>query len=370
MKKILLAILVLGLTLTSNSQILLSQDFQGFADGGSLPIVTEPDDAEEGDWISFDFDALSDGSPNDRPGNWYGATDLRYFASSEIVDTNFVMASSSWMEGFAPGNRNWFISPPVEITGPAVLNWSSSVFQTPRYADGYSVWISPNASLNDLEEDFSDFVFRQAQMVEGTSWNSDYYGDIDYANCIAPTVPEATDVCWFPEEYGSGTDGITGYRHAADHTLTEFLDTDPEDAEPQAFRGLLEPHAFDLSDYVGQTIRIAWLHDSDDDNLLAIDDILVELATGIEDIAFKDLVGMYPNPTTDVLNLSFSNFVKEEASVTVFDVNGKAVLSQTYSGAQLNENHTLDVVDLAAGLYNIQVRIDNSGVVSQNFLKQ
>ncbi len=370
MKKLLLLAFIAVWAVSFNAQVLLDQDWQGFANGGDISIVEEPDDAEEGDWVSYDEDVLEDGSPNERPGNWYGSLDLGYFPTTEIADTNFVMASSSWMLGFAPGNRNWLISPLVEVVDGAVLRWSSSVFQTPRYADGYSVWISPTGDMTELEGDFTDKLFTQAQMVEATSWNEDYYGDIDYSNCLAPNVPEETEVCWFPEDYGTGTDGLTGYRHAEDHTLTEYLGTDPEVVEPTAYRGFLEPHTIDLSAYVGQTIRIAWLHDSDDDNLLAVDDILVEVATGVEDFAFEELVTMYPNPATDIVSLNFSEFVKESAQVSVYDNTGRLVASETYAGAQLRANNNLNVADFAPGVYSIQINIDEQGLVGQRFIKK
>lgn len=358
--------------LTVQAQVLLEQDFQGFANGGEIPFIAEPDDAEEGDWISYDEDGLEDGSTGSttRPGNWYGSLDFRYFENEEIVDTNFVMASSSWMDGFAPGNRNWLITPEIEITGPAVLSWKSAPFQTPRYADGYSVWVSPDGSMLEPGSDFSDKLYTEAQMVSSDSWNQDYYGDIDYSGCSAPTDPNATDVCWFPETYGTGTDGTSGYRHAANVTDMDYIGIDPDADNPQNYTGFLEPHTIDLSAYVGQTIRIAWLHDSDDDNLISVDDILVEIPTGLADIPFKDIVGMYPNPATEVLNLDFTSFVKQEAVVTIYDVNGKAVVSERYAGPQLANTHRLDISDLAPGIYNVQVVVDQQETISQNFLKK
>jgi hypothetical protein len=367
MKKILLAFVAVSFAATSFSQqILLEQDWQGFANGGEIGIVDVADDAEDGDWISFDSDVLPDA--NARPGNWYGAVSLDYFPTTEIIDTNFVMASSSWMEGFVPGNRNWLISPEVTIVDGAILSWESGLFQTPRYADGYSVWISPDASVGSLEDDFTDKLWTQAQMVENVSWNETYYPGIDYASCAAPAGADE-EACWFPEMYGDGT-GTTGYRHAADHTLTDYIGTDPDDAAPTSYRGFLEPHALDLSAYVGQTIRIAFLHDSDDDNLMAIDNILVASPLSLESYEFNDIIFAYPNPATDVINLSFSNIVKEQAIVTVYDATGRQVYTETFSGAQLGANHVLPVQNFATGLYSIQVQVDERGLTGSSFLKK
>jgi hypothetical protein len=364
MNKILLALLTIGLAFSAQSQI-LEQDFQGFDEGGDIPFVEEPDDAEAEDWLSVDLDNTADA--NARPQNWYGTTDFRYSVEESPEDTNFVMASSSWLDGFAPGNRNYLITPEVAIEDGYVLNWSSGVFHTPRYADGYSVRISPDADMTDLETNFSDLLFSQAQMVEEVSWVVDYYPGIDYGGCAAAagiSQEEIDATCWYPEEIGDGTGG-TAYISADNHTLTDFILE-----SGTSYVGLLEPHTVDLSAYAGMTVRIAWVHDSDDDNLVMVDDISVEMASSVVEFNFDQLINMYPNPATDNLNFNFTSLVKDNAIVNIYDAAGKVVVTETFSGNNLNAFHAVDVEALGAGIYSVQVTIDNTTVVGKNFVKK
>ncbi|NND95568.1 MAG: T9SS type A sorting domain-containing protein [Flavobacteriales bacterium] len=365
MNKILLALLTIGLAFSSQAQIILEQDFQGFDEGGDIPFIEEPDDAEAEDWLSVDLDNIEDA--NARPQNWYGTTDFRYSVEESPEDTNFVMASSSWLTGFAPGNRNYLISPEIAVEDGYVLNWSSGVFQTPRYADGYSVAVSPDADMADLESNFSEVLFVQSQMVEDVSWVADYYPGIDYGGCAAAagiSQEEIDATCWFPEDLGDGTGG-TGYVHGDNHTIAEYLLE-----SGTSYVGLLEPHTVDLSAFAGMTVRIAWIHDSDDDNLVMVDDISVELALSVEQFDFDQLITMYPNPATDNLIFNFSTLVKDNAIVNIYDAAGKVVLSESYRGANLNANHPINVEGLGAGIYSVQVTVDNSTVVGKNFVKK
>ncbi|NNC81987.1 MAG: T9SS type A sorting domain-containing protein [Flavobacteriales bacterium] len=364
MNRILLALITVGFAFASQAQVLLSEDFQVFANSGDIPFVEEPDDAEPEDWLSVDLDNLPDA--NTRPQNWYGTTGVEYILVDPIPeDTNFVMGSSSWLDGFAPGNRNYLITPELDIqAGMTVLHFDVGVRQTPRYADGMRVVVSPDADMTDLEANFSDTLWTQAQMVEEVSWVVDYYPGIDYTGCSAGGGFDIESFCWFPATFGDGTGG-TGYRHAEDHTVTAYLDS-----SDNVFVGLNEPHTLDLSMYAGQTIRIAFLHDSDDDNFITVDNIVVEMPTSVAEFDFADLVSFYPNPATERLNLNFSTLVQNSAIVNVYDANGREVLSEVFSGNNLYAFHTLDVRALEAGIYSIQVTIDNTTVVGDTFMKQ
>lgn len=366
MKRILLALLCLGQIYIANGQdVIFSEDFQGFL-GGEQPFefIPEVDDAVATDWVNLDLDNAEANAS--APGDWYVTTDFHHENVEVIGDSNMVMASQSWLVGFAPGNSNLLITPEIEVPSSGyVLRWTSGVFQTPRYADGYRVLISPDAVMADDLADFTDEVFVQAQMVEDAVWNTEEYGDIDYTSCVNTGELDASLFCWFPEVYGDGTGG-TGYRHAEDHTDPLYLWEDGG----TTYTGLMEPHSADLSAYAGQTIRVGFWHDSDDDNLTSLDDVSVELFTSVDEYSFEELVNFFPNPATEVLTLNFSSIVKESAQVNVYDNTGRLVISEVYSGYQLRAFNSLNIAGLAPGMYSLQINIDEKGLVGKNFIKK
>ncbi len=365
MKKILLVLFVFASAVATNAQILLEQDFQGFANGGDIPFVEEPDDAFPEDWLNIDLDNLPANATG--PQNWFGTDDYLYIEQPEIVgDTNFIMGSQSWLVGFEPGNRNYLITPEIEVVTGTVLTFSVGVRQAPRYADGLSVLVTPDGDISDVESNFTDNIFTQAQMVEETSWNEEIYGD-PFTGCIAGNELDIAAYCWYPAP-GDGTNG-TGYLHADAYTNEEYLLID---AVGTNYVGLLEPHTVSLEAYAGTTIRIAFLHDSDDDNLIGVDDIIVEVASpdAVAEFTFDQLVNVYPNPATEALNIDFSEFVKEMAQVNIYDASGKIVSSTMYSGAQLLAFQAIDVADLPVGIYSLRITVDQVNVVGKNFLKK
>ena len=73
----------------------------------------------------------------------------------------------------------------------------------------------------------------------------------------------------------------------------------------------------------------------------------------------KAKVSIYPNPTTDYLNVSSASKI---SSVEVYDISGKRVK------AELVDNK-VDVQNLAKGSYVIKIT-DGSGSTSQKFIKE
>ena len=139
-----------------NAQYIIFEDFQDDDVWDASNVIIDPDDTDT-EWVSYDEDGLSDA--NSRPQNWFLTTDFLYntdISPTDPVDSNLVMASSSWLTGFLPGNRNYLILPPVDVQGSYVFNWSAGPFQGPRYCDGYTVQV--NTSGDNLAEDFTDII--------------------------------------------------------------------------------------------------------------------------------------------------------------------------------------------------------------------
>jgi hypothetical protein len=279
-------------------------------------------------WVNYDLDALPDA--NGRPQNWFWSSG----AFATVDSTDACLFSSSWLSVLPPQvNRNWLITPPIEIVDAnAVLTWYAAPRQTPLYVDGYTVLVS---TTTNYEADFTDTLFQAAQYLSGS-------GNDWAAYTFSP-----------------------GFVHGLDGTFIEY------DGDSSRFVGVLRSFSASLAQFSGQTIYIAFLHDADDDNLIAVDDILVTgTLVGLAESPEQYQMTVFPNPATDRIELSYQLQVTSHVIADIYDVKGAKVLSLNrgiqIAGAQ---KLAIDVRSLPAGTYNVALTIAGSRVNSV-FVKQ
>jgi hypothetical protein len=70
---------------------------------------------------------------------------------------------------------------------------------------------------------------------------------------------------------------------------------------------------------------------------------------GLTDVAAEGTILVYPNPTKDVLALSWSNIIGNEVNVMITDISGRVV--QQHTMPSLLGHTQLSVAGLSAGLY-------------------
>ncbi len=270
-------------------------------------------------WVNFDSDLIL--AAGGSPGEWYWSEGG--FADVDTTDNIFI--SKSWLTGFAPGNRNYLISPAIQIIdNTAVLSWESAPFQTPLYLDGYSVLVS---TTDNIETSFTDTLFQAAQYLAGS-------GNDFSAYTFSP-----------------------GFVHGLDGTYIE------PGSDSTRFLGILRPFSASLAAYAGMTIYVCFLHDSDDDNLIGIDDILVKgtAPLGIADNNNAFGLEVYPNPSSEVLNLRFNLVHTSPVFAAIYDMSGKLV-SVVSNSNRLAGNHQLsyDLKGLKSGMYQVLLRTKDS----------
>lgn len=285
-------------------------------------------------WVNFDEDGLPAASAF--PQNWFFDLDWGSPDSIPAADSNFVFVSRSWLEGFDTSSSNWLISPAITISDDqATLHWKSASYQGPRYMDGYSIKIFTGSQ--DLFSETPTTVFRAAEMtaILGES------GSLD------PADFEFSDGYIHANAY---TDSL--YFVAADTAAGEDLNT-----------GLLEPHSISLAEYVGQTIYVAWHHDSSDDNLLMIDDLLMlgNLVSGANDRNLADVrLVTYPNPVDNFLNVLFRLQEPANVSLNLLAQDGKMVAAKPSVHAASGEfSEQFDLRSLPTGVYSLVLTIDS-----------
>lgn len=114
--------------------------------------------------------------------------------------------------------------------------------------------------------------------------------------------------------------------------------------------------------YDAQQVYIAINCVSDDQFGFAIDDFKVTTTgTVSNEKFFTENFNLYPNPTSDVLNISSKNGL-EMKEIKITDLSGRIVRT-------LNNASTINVSDLSAGTYLIDITT-NEGKASSKFIKK
>lgn len=101
------------------------------------------------------------------------------------------------------------------------------------------------------------------------------------------------------------------------------------------------------------------------------------ISQSIEDIAFQDEelgfenqiannVNLYPNPTSSILN--FQSLTPFQGIVHIMNANGQIIKS--ISGLEGLNDATIDVSDLAKGVYVLHIHFENATESSQKFIKK
>ncbi len=339
-------IFMYGAVLNAQMDTLLYENF-------NEPFDYAPDDSDgvvafaSGDdqiWVNFDEDALP--TAGGVPGSWFWDADGFF---EEDSAQGGMLVSRSWLDGFLPGNRNWLITPPIQIVDDqAVLHWKSASFQGPRYMDGYSILISTGS--NDplaVPSPYQHVVFQAAHMT-GITGNA---GSTDISNfTFSP-----------------------GYIHADGYTLTDyFIHADSISGFDQHY-GLLEPHSVSLAQFAGQTIYIAFLHDADDCNYLMLDDILV---TGTAPVNTKNILQdialeVFPNPVSSYINIRYTSPGATRAEARIYTADGRlADYRNTIPSAEGMQHFEWPVDELPAGQYSVQLYFDGKASKVLNFVKR
>jgi hypothetical protein len=99
---------------------------------------------------------------------------------------------------------------------------------------------------------------------------------------------------------------------------------------------------------------------------LALDKMLVSLSAIDDNVADAQSMNIYPVPATDMITIRLNIKVTNNSQLTIYDLNGRNVFSQSISGTTLNNGATVSV-NLPAGLYIAKVTAGQA-VYSQKLL--
>jgi hypothetical protein len=341
MKQFFTSLLLVALHALASAQVvdtLLFENFQvnKFPEWATLPTGNDLN------WVSYDEDGLQPFDLDNNHRAWYHGPFFYKAENPNSGEVNYCATSFSWMKGFAPGNRNWLITPPIHVSdNNLVLHWKSAPSQMPYYMDGCLV-MAGVGSNNVAAHAFTDTLFQAASMTGVT-------GD-----------GNSTDL--------SNFSFTPGYIHnGSDYGAIWSAD------DATLLHSYLEPHSVSLAQYVGKTIYLAFLHNSDDDYFFAIDDVLVSnsTATATSDATAQDFRFVtYPNPVDNWLNVLYRLPEAANVAIRVSDMQGKVVLSSNTLLQQAGEQQTnLNLGKLPAGSYTVSLQIGEQ-VLTKMLLKK
>jgi hypothetical protein len=156
---------------------------------------------------------------------------------------------------------------------------------------------------------------------------------------------------------------------AADLTaaVVAFSTATPIYTETIAVGGTMVVRTEDLSDFDDtENVYIGFRHhDCSDWFLLILDDIVVtgteSSTSGLANYALN--LSAYPNPASDVLNISIA---EPMSTIAIVGMDGRTVLNTTVSGSET----TVDVSSLLPGVYYYTIATENGNVVRNSFVKK
>jgi hypothetical protein len=327
------ALLFLSAPSVKAQDTLLYQNFQA-ATLGFDTLNFPPGITTDAAWHDYDMNGGLASGTTYRPKQWFQTLTVSAFDSllADGVTQNVVMASNSW---FTPAAAAYdlLITPSVVLGPHDTLFWKSAPRQTPRYLDGYQVLLS---NSNNDPASFTNVLFTAAEMT-GT--------------------PASNDVNFATHTFSSG------FVHGQDMT---YIDPTPSTGATAAYKGRLRPFSVPLNAYAGQTVFIAFNHNSFDDNLITIDDIMIRSKTPASTVGIQSnetqeaSLKVYPNPAKEVANIYFTVTAETEAVMSVYDLAGKLVYSEN-KGTMAAGTHfaTVNTAVLAKGFYTVTLQTNN-----------
>jgi hypothetical protein len=83
------------------------------------------------------------------------------------------------------------------------------------------------------------------------------------------------------------------------------------------------------------------------------------IVIGVDEITSVTDMQLYPNPANDLVNITFGSLVSNVLQTRVIDQTGRVVSARQFACSTGSNTHQLNVADLAAGVYQLQMTMGN-----------
>jgi len=85
----------------------------------------------------------------------------------------------------------------------------------------------------------------------------------------------------------------------------------------------------------------------------------------IEDVSLINKVSFFPNPTDGIFNLKVDTLSDSEMNVSIFNLTGKVVFTKEFTNVSSNQNISMNINKLPAGIYFIKIDVDGESFVKK-----
>ena len=89
----------------------------------------------------------------------------------------------------------------------------------------------------------------------------------------------------------------------------------------------------------------------------------LSVTTNIDDLAAFG-INIYPNPSSGLFNVAYSNSVKD-AEVIIYSLCGTVI----YKEKHFSNRNVIDISDKSKGMYIIRINVDGKSIISNIILK-
>ena len=210
------------------------------------------------------------------------------------------------------------------------------------WMDGYKVLVS---TTTNLPEAFTDTIFKAAETIDAIQ--PQLFGSLNPA-----------DYLFSP-----------GYIQADSYTNPAYFFQDEDAAGYPFLHGKLEPHQLNLGQYMGQQIYIAFLHDSDCDFIIQLDDILVlDGTSAVEELSNIHDFSIMGNPVRDQLRFTFTAANDMQLQAALTDMSGRQQLREQLAVAFGSNRYTMQIGHLPAGVYQLSLS-NGKGISTRKVVK-
>ncbi len=97
----------------------------------------------------------------------------------------------------------------------------------------------------------------------------------------------------------------------------------------------------------------------------------VEDVSAIAELSELELIGLYPNPTNDKLNVHFASVTDDQHYLTIYDLSGKVLMTNKISANAMNSTISIvDVSNLSSGTYLLEIKNANGSVSNTRFVRK
>lgn len=353
MKKILcLLAVVCSSLLSAQNDTLLFNDFDSVATNGAQQVVVGPTNELNmtgwGNltWLGADLksDIIDVTSPWYEENLWKTWHKIPYI---DAIDTTVTVDTTTYDTLVNVGMRSfsWFnspdqalsvlLSPPVWLSNNnSKLKWRSMPIQGPRFQDGYKVIVlsGDHHTVFNTDPTLLTADFAMKEMDNST------------------VSPAETDSSLSKIMNENGFIPVSG----TDHTVYSLpAPTGSSWVDSSRQHPFMQEFELDLSGYNGY-VQILFFHDSNDDNGIVIDDILI---TGTGAVSQHEIATMplkvFPNPVVNEVTLSI-DASKEIERVLIYSINGK-LIHEIANVATSIQRLNVDVSAFSSGVYFVEM---------------